>query len=96
MQNVDLKIFWFKFWTKNENIFRKLTQYAPSESGKIYEKALTRKSNSIFDPKATMQKLRELPQVLTEEDKKDVIRQYLNVSFPPKKNVQLFCRFAFF
>jgi hypothetical protein len=34
----------------------------------------------MFDPKATMAKLRELPQVLTEEDKKDVIRQYLNVS----------------
>ncbi|CAB3386176.1 Hypothetical predicted protein [Cloeon dipterum] len=58
----------------------KLGQYAPTESGKIYEKALTRKTNSIFEPKATLQKLREgsLTTLLTEEDKRDVIRQYLS------------------
>jgi hypothetical protein len=43
----------------------------------------------MFDPKATMAKLRELPQVLTEEDKKDVIRQYLNVSFLFHKIINL-------
>ncbi|XP_059489671.1 nipped-B-like protein isoform X2 [Neocloeon triangulifer] len=58
----------------------KLTQYAPTESGKIYEKSLTRKTNSIFDPKATLQKLKEgtLPGLLTNEDKREVINQYLS------------------
>lgn len=66
------------------NVFlcsRKLTQYSPSESAKVYEKTLNRRSNSLFDPKVTIQKLKEgaLPKVLDEAAKRDIVNQYLNV-----------------
>ncbi|KAF4533148.1 hypothetical protein B566_EDAN001690 [Ephemera danica] len=69
----------------------KLTQYSPSESAKVYEKAVTRRSNSFFDPKGTIQKLNEgvFPEILDEDAKRDIITQYLNfkqlmLNFDPK------------
>ncbi|XP_035909136.1 nipped-B protein isoform X2 [Anopheles stephensi] len=37
----------------------KISRYSPSESGKIYDKAMQRRSNSMFDPKATITLLKE-------------------------------------
>jgi len=59
----------------------KIAQYSPSESAKIYEKAVNRKSLANFNPKATIAKLKEgePPAVLTEAQRRDLISQYLQV-----------------
>lgn len=61
--------------------FSKIQQYSPSEPAKVYEKAVTRRSNTLFNPKATLQKLKEgaPPEYLDEEGRRDLIRQYLDV-----------------
>jgi hypothetical protein len=61
---------------------RKITQYSPSESAKVYEKTVNRRSNSCFDPKATLQKLRQgsPASVLDETARRALIEQYLDVS----------------
>ncbi|XP_018566704.1 nipped-B-like protein isoform X2 [Anoplophora glabripennis] len=58
----------------------KIQQYSPSEPAKVYEKAVTRRSNTLFNPKATLQKLKEgaPPEYLDEEGRRDLIRQYLD------------------
>ncbi|XP_068082252.1 nipped-B-like protein isoform X2 [Anabrus simplex] len=58
----------------------KITQYSPSESAKIYEKAVTRRSNSHFDPKNTLQKLQQgsPSDVLNEAERKALVVQYLD------------------
>ncbi|KAJ8923545.1 hypothetical protein NQ315_010123 [Exocentrus adspersus] len=58
----------------------KIQQYSPSEPAKVYEKAITRRSNALFNPKATLQKLKEgaPPEYLDEEGRRDLIRQYLD------------------
>lgn len=61
---------------------RKIAQYSPSESAKVYEKTVNRRSNSCFDPKATLQKLRQgsPASVLDETARRALIEQYLDVS----------------
>jgi cohesin loading factor subunit SCC2 len=58
----------------------KITQYSPSESAKVYEKTVNRRSNSCFDPKATLQKLRQgsPASVLDENARRALIEQYLD------------------
>ncbi|PNF24471.1 Nipped-B-like protein [Cryptotermes secundus] len=58
----------------------KITQYSPSESAKVYEKTVNRRSNSSFDPKATLQKLRQgsPASVLDETARRALIEQYLD------------------
>lgn len=60
----------------------KIAQYSPSESAKIYEKAVNRKSQSNFNPKGTLIKLEEgtPPLVLDQAQRKVLISQYLVVS----------------
>lgn len=62
--------------------FSKIQQYSPSEPAKVYEKTATRRSNAIFNPKGTINKLKQgdPPVYLDEEGRKDLIRQYLDVS----------------
>lgn len=57
----------------------KITQYSPSESAKTYEKAVNRKSNSKFNPKATLQKIQQgsPPSVLDENARKALVSEYL-------------------
>lgn len=57
----------------------KITQYSPSESSKIYEKAVNRKSNHKFNPKATIQKIKEgtPPANLDEEGRRALVNEYL-------------------
>ncbi|XP_034948394.1 nipped-B-like protein A [Chelonus insularis] len=70
----------------------KISQYSPSESAKVYEKALTRKSNVHFNPKATIAKLREgdSNQELDENGRKKLVAEYLDfkqlmLKFDPKE-----------
>lgn len=60
----------------------KIVQYSPTDAAKINEKALTRKSNAIFNPKATLNRLKQgsPPSVLDEAGRKDLVTQYLDVS----------------
>lgn len=66
-----------------ENVYsRKITQYSPSESSKMYDKNLSRKSNSKFNPKATIQKLKYGLEINTEDlqkAKSELIAYYLEV-----------------
>ncbi|XP_049783352.1 nipped-B-like protein [Schistocerca cancellata] len=58
----------------------KITQYSPSESAKVYEKTVNRRTASHFDPKNTLQKLRQgsPPPVLDETARRALIEQYLD------------------
>ncbi|CAH1960755.1 unnamed protein product [Acanthoscelides obtectus] len=58
----------------------KIQLYSPSEPAKAYEKAITRRSNALFNPKSTLHKLKEgnPPTCLDEEGRRDLIRQYLD------------------
>lgn len=60
----------------------KIQQYSPSEAVKVYEKTASRRSNAQFNPKGTINKLKQgnPPEFLDEEGRKDLIRQYLDVS----------------
>lgn len=62
--------------------YRKISQYSPSEVAKVYEKTATRRSNSHFNPKATLNRLKQgaPPEILGMEGRKDLIAQYLDVS----------------
>ncbi|KAK9497633.1 hypothetical protein O3M35_004324 [Rhynocoris fuscipes] len=57
----------------------KITQYSPTESAKVYEKSVNRKSNSKFNPKATLQKLKQgsPPSVLDEDARRSLVSEYL-------------------
>lgn len=61
---------------------RKIQLYSPSEAVKVYEKTISRRSNALFNPKTTLQKLKEgaPPDYLDENGQRDLIRQYLDVS----------------
>lgn len=58
----------------------KIQLYSPSEPVKVYEKAISRRSNALFNPKTTLQKLKEgnPPDYLDENGRRDLIRQYLD------------------
>ncbi|KYB29713.1 nipped-B-like protein isoform X2 [Tribolium castaneum] len=58
----------------------KIQQYSPSEAAKVYEKNASRRINTLFNPKCTIQKLKEgnPPEYLDEEGRRDLIRQYLD------------------
>lgn len=58
----------------------KIQQYSPSEPVKVHEKVANRKSNALFNPKTTLNKINQgpPPQYLDFEGRKDLIRQYLD------------------
>lgn len=58
----------------------KIGQYSPSESAKVYEKAVNRKSSLHFRPKATLQKLKDVANTeeLDNSGKKKLIKEYLD------------------
>ena len=63
-------------------------RYSP-ETAKQYEKSVSRKSNSKFHPKAVLQKLKSNVSVsneisLTEEEKRQLIAEYLEVKHSPE------------
>ncbi|EAA15100.4 AGAP009290-PA [Anopheles gambiae str. PEST] len=59
----------------------KISRYSPSESGKIYDKAMQRRSNSLFDPKATITLLKEnraTAGAQTEKERIELVQRYLD------------------
>ncbi|XP_011863105.1 PREDICTED: nipped-B-like protein [Vollenhovia emeryi] len=59
----------------------KIGQYSPSEAAKVYEKAVNRKNNLLFEPKATLQRLREGVTNIIELDasgRKKLVKEYLD------------------
>ncbi|XP_060516001.1 nipped-B protein [Cylas formicarius] len=58
----------------------KIQLYSPSAAAKVYEKAISRRSNALFNPKATIQKIKEgtPSEYLDENGRRDLIRQYLD------------------
>jgi cohesin loading factor subunit SCC2 len=60
----------------------KIQKYSPSESAKVYDKAINRKTGVHFHPKQTLDFLRSdmANSKLTEDVKRSIVRQYLDVS----------------
>lgn len=58
----------------------KISQYSPSEAAKVYEKAVNRKNNLLFEPKATLQRLREgvTNEELDTNGRKKLVKEYLD------------------
>ncbi|XP_029173318.1 nipped-B-like protein B [Nylanderia fulva] len=58
----------------------KVSQYSPLESAKVYEKAINRKTNLLFEPKATLQRLREggTNEELDTNGRKKLVKEYLD------------------
>lgn len=58
----------------------KISQYSPSEAAKVYEKAVNRKNNLQFEPKATLQRLREgvTNEELDANGRKKLVKEYLD------------------
>lgn len=71
---------------QTENIFlspdSKIQKYSPTESAKVYDKAVNRKNNVHFHPRQTLDFISNnmAHATLTNEVKKRVVRQYLDVS----------------
>ncbi|XP_076249024.1 nipped-B cohesin loading factor [Calliopsis andreniformis] len=59
---------------------QKIGQYSPTEAAKVYEKAVNRKNNLLFKPKATLQRLREgvSNAELDAEGRKKLVKEYLD------------------
>lgn len=60
----------------------KIQKYSPTESAKVYDKAVNRKNNIHFHPRQTLDFIQNnMAQAsLTNEIKRHVVRQYLDVS----------------
>lgn len=59
----------------------KISRYSPSEAGKIYDKTMQRRSNSLFDPKATITLLKEnrhIMAVQSDDDRAELVQRYLD------------------
>ncbi|XP_076294554.1 nipped-B cohesin loading factor isoform X2 [Lasioglossum baleicum] len=59
---------------------QKIGQYSPTEAAKVYEKAVNRKSNLLFKPKATLHRLKESVnnEELNAEGRKKLVKEYLD------------------
>lgn len=60
----------------------KIQKYSPTESAKVYDKAVNRKSNVHFNPRQTVDFIANnmAHATLTNDVKKRIIKQYLDVS----------------
>lgn len=69
---------WEHFLSPNS----KIQKYSPTESAKVYDKAVNRKNNVHFHPRQTLDFISNnmAHATLTTEVKKRVVRQYLDVS----------------
>lgn len=60
----------------------KIQKYSPTESAKVYDKAVNRKANVHFSPRQTLEFLSNnmYKADLSYETKRKIVRQYLDVS----------------
>lgn len=73
----------YRNWCLFYYLFSKISTYSPSDGGKLNDKAMQRRSNSLFDPKATIALLKEnrpAGAAQTEQDRIDLVQRYLDVS----------------
>jgi len=75
--------------------FSKIQKYSPTESAKVYDKAVNRKSKVHFNPGQTLLYLKsDLANTeLSHETKRNIVKQYLDVSI--QHYVQSECVFMF-
>lgn len=66
----------------------KIQKYSPTESAKVYDKAVNRKSKVHFNPRQTLDYLKSdaANQKLSFEAKKHIVKQYLDVCIEPLRN----------
>lgn len=69
----------------------KIQKYSPTESAKVYDKAVNRKNNIHFYPRQTLDFIANnmAHASLTNDVKRHIVRQYLDVSYKPASNVTL-------
>lgn len=62
--------------------YSKIQKYSPTESAKVYDKAVNRKSKVHFNPRQTLDYLKsDLSKMdLSYETKRNIVKQYLDVS----------------
>ncbi|XP_042202648.1 nipped-B-like protein [Callorhinchus milii] len=67
----------------------KIQKYSPSESAKVYDKAVNRKSGVHFHPRQTLEFLKNgIGQAeITEPVKRNIVKQYLDVSNCASKSI---------
>lgn len=69
----------------------KIQKYSPTESAKVYDKAVNRKNNVHFYPRQTLDFIANnmAHASLTSDVKRHIVRQYLDVSYKPASNITL-------
>lgn len=74
--------------------YSKIQKYSPTESAKVYDKAVNRKSKVHFNPRQTLDFLKGdlANRNLSYETKRNIVKQYLDVSI---QNVLSFFLFFF-
>ena len=62
--------------------YSKIQKYSPTESAKVYDKAVNRKSKVHFSPRQTLNYLKSdlANTALSYETKRNIVKQYLDVS----------------
>lgn len=67
----------------------KIQKYSPTESAKVYDKAVNRKNNVHFYPRQTLDFIANnmAHASLTSDIKRHIVRQYLDVSYEPVSNI---------
>lgn len=74
---------WLRDWTEFFCLrYSKIQKYSPTESAKVYDKAVNRKSKVHFNPRQTLDYLKSdaANMDLSYETKKNIVKQYLDVS----------------
>ncbi len=77
----------------------KIQKYSPTESAKVYDKAVNRKNNVHFHPRQTIDFISNnmANATLTNDVKRRIVRQYLDVSNEAELELSfLFCHIRFF
>ena len=65
-------------------ISSRIQQYSPTDNNKANDRQVNRRNNVKFEPKATVDilKLGDPPEILTAEQKKNLVTKYLEVIMP--------------
>ncbi len=75
----NVQIFHFYFL-----LYRKISQYLPSELAKVYEKTVHRQTGPVFNPKIFIDFIledKDVGRTLSDNEKHQLIDRYLEVSF---------------
>lgn len=72
----------WNFKKRSPSLNSKIQKYSPTESAKVYDKAVNRKNNVNFHPRQTLDFIfnNMSNATLTEDVKRRIVKQYLDVS----------------